>query len=66
MRETHKELINFLAEMVKNRNRIAHTAGSATDISLKSLKLQLKFVNAFVMAFAEHIETGLPKPVAVI
>ena len=57
------EVKDFLDDMVKNRNRIAHSTGIAAEIGEAHVREQLRFIAAFCHALASHVKTEVTRKV---
>jgi hypothetical protein len=60
-RESANEAKAFLDQMVKNRNRIAHSTGTAAEIDEAELREQVRFVGAFCHALSALVKRELNK-----
>jgi hypothetical protein len=60
-RDSAKEVKTFLEGMVKNRNRIAHSTGTAAEIGEPEVREQIRFVAAFCHALSAFVRAELSK-----
>ena len=65
-REVANEIRVFLEDMVKNRNRIAHSTGVAAEIGEGQVREQLEFVQAFCHALSTSVKVEMVRKVRFI
>jgi hypothetical protein len=63
-RDFANEVKAFLEEMVRNRNRIAHSTGLAAEVGEAHVREQIRFIAAFCHALAAQVKTEVARKVA--